>query len=327
MEVDDLAMFDKAVSGLVARFDGHRLTDALDGVGWLDILAEDPAAGVPAVFRAQGEAVVWSSGLHDALGAHLAQLGHDAPLQATAVVVPLPRSHVAGRRIGNDITINGLLLGARPTTEWLVATVANVDGQLSVLRIQMRDTELSSRGGLDPAIEVQRVTAGTDASSLLADGDLAGSWWTASVALGRRALSHQLCGVLSSMLDSARSHAIERHQFGHPIGSFQAVRHKLAEAYVALAGAQAMADMAWESDDVELAAMTAKIAAGRACATVGAHAQQVLAGVGFTAEHPFHHAMKRAVLIDRLLGSADDLTVMAGHDLVTRGLAPRLVEL
>src|SRR5437660_5320035 len=120
MDADERAMFEKAVSILMARFDGAVPADALDDVGWLDILAEDPVVGVPAVFGAQGRAVAWSSALHDVLGAEVAELGHGAPLGSTSVVVPMPRSEVPGRRSGQDVVVDGLLLGARPTTEWLV---------------------------------------------------------------------------------------------------------------------------------------------------------------------------------------------------------------
>jgi Acyl-CoA dehydrogenase, C-terminal domain len=327
MDADEQAMFEKAVSTLMARFDGDVPSDALDDVGWLDILAEDPAVGVPAVFGAQGRAVGWSSALHDLLGTEVAGLGHDAPLAATSVVVPLPRSEVPGRRSGQDVVVEGLLLGARHTTEWLVVAATSTDRRLEVLQIPVRDAVVTPRKGLDPAVRVNQVTAVAQAPTVLAGGDRACSWWTARVAAGRRALSGQLCGVLTTMLESARAHAIERRQFGRPIGSFQAVRHKLAEAHAALSGALATADMAWESDDQPLASMTAKVVASRACATVAFHAQQVLAGVGFTAEHPHHRALKRAVLIDRILGDATDLSPVIGRELVTRRCAPRLVEL
>jgi hypothetical protein len=52
-----------------------------------------------------------------------------------------------------------------------------------------------------------------------------------------------------------------------------------------------------------------------------------MGGVGFTASHPYHHALKRALLIDRILGDAADLTPEVGRELVSRGDAPRLVEL
>jgi hypothetical protein len=327
MDADERAMFEKAVSTLMARFEGDVPSDALDDVGWLDILAEDPAVGVPAVFGAQGRAMAWSSALHDVLGAEVAGLGHAAPLAATSVVVPRPRSEVPGRRVGQDVVVDGLLLGARHTTEWLVVAAASADRRLEVLRIPVRDAVLTPRKGLDPAVGVNQVTAVAQAPTVLADGDRAHSWWSASVAAGRRALSGQLCGVLTTMLESARAHAVERRQFGRSIGSFQAIRHKLAEAHAVLSGARATADMAWESDDEPLASMTAKVAASRACSTVAFHSQQVLAGVGFTAEHPHHRALKRALLIDRILGDATDLSPLVGRELVIRGCAPRLVEL
>jgi alkylation response protein AidB-like acyl-CoA dehydrogenase len=283
--------------------------------------------GVPAVFGAQGRAVAWSCALHDVLGAEVAEIAHEAPLAATSVVVPMPRSEVPGRRSGQDVVVDGLLLGARPTTEWLVVAATNADRGLEVLRIPVGDAALVPRHGLDATVRINQVTAVAQAPTVLAQGDRARSWWTASVAAGRRALSSQLCAVLTTMLESARAHAVERRQFGRPIGSFQAVRHKLAEAHAALSGARATADMAWESDDEPLASMTAKLASSRACTTVAFHAQQALAGVGFTAEHPHHRALKRALLIDRILGEATDLSPLVGRELVTRGCAPRLVEL
>jgi alkylation response protein AidB-like acyl-CoA dehydrogenase len=130
------------------------------------------------------------------------------------------------------------------------------------------------------------------------------------------------------MLELARDHAVERRQFGQPIGTFQAVRHKLAEAFVAVEAAEAAAAAAWEAyDDFPLAAATAKIVASNSVSIVATHAQQVLAGIGFTEEHPFHLSMKRVVVLDRVLGDATDLVPWVGRALVRRGGAPRLVEL
>jgi alkylation response protein AidB-like acyl-CoA dehydrogenase len=129
------------------------------------------------------------------------------------------------------------------------------------------------------------------------------------------------------MLDLALAHARERSQFGQLIGTFQAVRHKLAEAHVAVAAAEAAALAAWESDDAWLAATVAKLVTSRSCATTVAHTQQVLAGIGFTAEHPFPRLMKRALVLDRILGTAVDLAPVVGRQLVLQGCAPRLVDL
>ena len=49
--------------------------------------------------------------------------------------------------------------------------------------------------------------------------------------------------------------------------------------------------------------------------------------MGFTAEHPYHRAMKRTLVIDRTLGNADELAPLVGRELMERGEAPRLVDL
>jgi hypothetical protein len=327
MDPAELALFDETVSALAASADEAELTKALDEFGWQDVLRTYLGASVRAVFTAQGRAGTWSSALHDVLAVSLAQLADGAlQMETTAVVLPRPRSATPARGEGPDAQIDGILLGARATTQSLLAATVDRGGALVLLRMPITAVSLESAGGLDPCVDIRRVRA-NGIGAVVAEGDDAASWWTNSVALARRALSHQLCGVLTTMLDLARLHAVERSQFGRPIGTFQAVRHKLAESHVAITGATALADAAWESPDEVLASTTAKLAASHAFAVVAAHTQQVLAGVGFTAEHPYHRAMKRAVLIDRLFGSGDDLAPLVGRELAARKCAPRLVEL
>jgi alkylation response protein AidB-like acyl-CoA dehydrogenase len=141
------------------------------------------------------------------------------------------------------------------------------------------------------------------------------------------------------MLALARSHALDRVQFGRPLASFQAVRHRLAETLVALegaeaalaaadalAGASAAGGLAGAGGD-ELAALLAKAAAGQAALTAARHCQQVLGGIGFTAEHGLNRHVRRALVLDGLLGSARELTREAGARLVAERSAPRLVDL
>ena len=116
-------------------------------------------------------------------------------------------------------------------------------------------------------------------------------------------------------------------QFGRLVGTFQAVRHKLVEAHVATRAAECATATAWESDDLPLAAATAKVVTGKAVGVTAAHTQQLLAGVGFTAEHPFHRFMKRTIVLERMLGSGSELASEVGRLLVERGEAPRLVQL
>jgi hypothetical protein len=143
------------------------------------------------------------------------------------------------------------------------------------------------------------------------------------LATARRALGWWLLGTSRAMLALARAHVLDRVQFGRPLASFQAVRHRLAETYVAIEGAAATLRAA--TDD--LGSLLAKAAAGQAALTAARHCQQVLGGIGFTEEHDLHRHVRRALVLDGLLGSARELTREAGAQVRTRGTAPRLVQL
>jgi hypothetical protein len=148
----------------------------------------------------------------------------------------------------------------------------------------------------------------------------------AALAAGRRALGWWLVGTSRAMLSLARRHALDRVQFGRPVAGFQAIRHRLAEALVAIEGAEATLQLTLTEPD-HLSALLAKAAAGQAASTAARHCQQVLGGIGFTAEHALHQHVKRALLLDGLLGSARELTREAGTVLRERGSASRLAQL
>jgi hypothetical protein len=143
------------------------------------------------------------------------------------------------------------------------------------------------------------------------------------LAAGRRALGWWLVGSSRAMLALAREHALSRTQFGKPVASFQAIRHRLAETLVAIEGAEATLHAA--TDD--FTSLLAKAVAGQAALTAARHCQQVLGGIGFTNEHELHRHVKRVLVLDGLLGSARELTREAGALLRAHGSAPRLVQL
>ena len=128
------------------------------------------------------------------------------------------------------------------------------------------------------------------------------------------------------MLDAARTHAVDREQFGRSVASFQAVRHKLAESLVAIEGAASVANACTDNVDPLLAAV-AKSLAGKAARTTATNAQQVLAGIGFTTDHEFHRWLKRTLVVDTVLGSSSSIPTEIGTELLARGGAPRLLEL
>lgn len=146
------------------------------------------------------------------------------------------------------------------------------------------------------------------------------------VAAGRLALGWWLVGSSRAMLSLARQHAVDRVQFGRPVASFQAVRHRLAETLVAVEGAEATLEAAAAEPD-ELTFLLGKAAAGQAALIAARHCQQVLGGIGFTAEHELHRHIKRSLVLDAMLGSSRELTREAGATLRAKGCAPRLVQL
>jgi acyl-CoA dehydrogenase len=108
--------------------------------------------------------------------------------------------------------------------------------------------------------------------------------------------AQQMAGAMERCLDYALSYAMERKQFGRPIGSFQAVQHMLADAagqYAAAAAAADLASEAYQRADFALAVAIAKARVGEAAGKVAEVCHQVHAAIGFTQEHPLHFATRR----------------------------------
>ena len=138
----------------------------------------------------------------------------------------------------------------------------------------------------------------------------------------RRALAYELIGISSAMLATASEYAGVRTQYGHPIGTFQAVKHRLADVLVAVRAAEVVADESWDSDTAATT-IAAKALAGEAFHLAAENCLQVLGAIGFTWEHDLHRYLRRGTVLDALFGSARDLRVELGQDLVTAGRVPR----
>jgi Acyl-CoA dehydrogenase, C-terminal domain len=116
-------------------------------------------------------------------------------------------------------------------------------------------------------------------------------------------------GSCRRILDLVVAHVKQRVQFGVPIGSFQAVKHKAADMYVAIERARALAyfsALTIAEDDPRRgrAARMAKAAAGECQQVVFQHGLQLFGGMGFTWENELQLYLKRAKAGDLLLGSA-----------------------
>jgi alkylation response protein AidB-like acyl-CoA dehydrogenase len=108
--------------------------------------------------------------------------------------------------------------------------------------------------------------------------------------------------------EMARDYALERYAFGRPIGSFQAIKHKLADVYVATELARSNAyygawALARDATELPLAAATARISASEAYFLAAKENIQVHGGMGFTWEYDCHLHYRRAKLLSLALGS------------------------
>ncbi len=127
--------------------------------------------------------------------------------------------------------------------------------------------------------------------------------------LGAVGHSAELLGASARVLDLSVEYAKERVQFGRPIGSFQAVKHRCADMLVDVEGMRsALYHAAWAlgagDPDRSVAASTAKTWCSDASRRVMASGLQVHGGIGFTWEHDLHLFVKRAQLDGISFGDA-----------------------
>ena len=151
----------------------------------------------------------------------------------------------------------------------------------------------------------------TDAPArLLAGADEADRVITHALHVGSALLAVEQVGAAQHLLDLSVAYARSRLQFGRPIGSFQAVKHRLADDLVALEHARSTAYHAvWAltggSDDPALAVSIAQATCSTAFTRIATDAIQVHGGIGFTWEHQAHLYYKRAYTDAALLGTAE----------------------
>ncbi|MFE9644834.1 acyl-CoA dehydrogenase family protein [Streptomyces sp. NPDC006365] len=133
---------------------------------------------------------------------------------------------------------------------------------------------------------------------------------SATLDTGRAALAAEQVGGSAHALDATVEFAAQRHQFGRPIGSFQAVKHRLADVLVALeaarsASAYATACVADASPQLPVAACAAAVVCSETFRLASAEYVQLHGGIGFTWEHPAHLYVRRARSGEVLFGTTD----------------------
>jgi alkylation response protein AidB-like acyl-CoA dehydrogenase len=145
---------------------------------------------------------------------------------------------------------------------------------------------------------------------LVAHGPAAAAAVTAGLTAGAALLAAEQVGLAQWCLDSTVEYVRGRYQFGRPVGSFQALKHRLADVWVGLTQARAVAGyaaacLADNDPDTPVAVALAQAHCAGVAVTAAEECVQMHGGIGFTWEHPAHLYLKRAKADAIGFGTAD----------------------
>jgi alkylation response protein AidB-like acyl-CoA dehydrogenase len=216
-----------------------------------------------------------------------------------------------------------VLAGAKETvveasTADEIAVVARTPGTrgddgVGAFVVSRADARIDPVDALDPTRPLARVALDgvrIDADRALgAPGPATAEAVRRAVEVATTALAVETVGAAQAIFDITLVYAKQREQFGAPIGSFQAIKHKFADMLVALERARATSyfaalTIAEDDDRRALATSTAKAAAGDCAALIAKEGIQIHGGVGYTWEHDMHLYVRRVKSSSLLFGNA-----------------------
>ncbi|MBY0329064.1 MAG: acyl-CoA/acyl-ACP dehydrogenase [Acetobacteraceae bacterium] len=191
-----------------------------------------------------------------------------------------------------------------------VVVAGDADGGIGLFLVELAGPGVTRTAleSLDPTRNQARLDfAGAPALPLPA----ARGWAAVEAVLERSAvpIAFEQIGGARACLDMARDFAMERHAFGRPIASFQAIKHKLVDIYVANELARSNCYYAaWalgaDAPDLSTAAAAARVSATEAFHLASKENIQVHGGMGFTWAADCHLYYRRAKLLSLMLGGA-----------------------
>jgi alkylation response protein AidB-like acyl-CoA dehydrogenase len=286
----------RAVVDAGAPFDAE-LWKAMVDQGWTGIAMPEERGGV-------GLGWVEVAVLAEAVGAHVAP----APIVPTMIAVDALRdTEWIDSLLTGDAFACVAASGSREVVPYAASAAVAVCRRGDELVVaDLREQRPTRQSAMDVTREVGWLDpdALNDARSLGAADVL-----QRFVDRGATAYAAELLGAAQHMLDASAAYAKERVQFDRPIGSFQAVKHRLADMLVDVEGMRsAVYWAAWciaaGHPDASVAASTAKVWCSDAARRVVASALQVHGGIGFTWEHDVHLYLKRVQLDALAFGDA-----------------------
>ena len=191
---------------------------------------------------------------------------------------------------------------AGPLADLVVTAAETPDGEAWVL-LDAADLEMTPLEAVDLTRPLASLRA--DDATVSADRILRGLDRTSVTSLAAILFGAEACGIADWAVQTAADYAKIRHQFGRPIGQFQAVKHRCARM---LTGAEQAAATVWDAartppgPDREFAAAVTAVTALDAAVDAANDCIQTLGGIGYTWEHDAHLYYRRALSLRALLG-------------------------
>jgi alkylation response protein AidB-like acyl-CoA dehydrogenase len=221
--------------------------------------------------------------------------------------------------LGGEVADELLVVAREPQTDGDDGVVAVLVPRAAVTMTPEAPLD-ATRGLVDVALDGVRV----DADQVLGEpGSSTARALRRAVEAGTVALAVEIVGTCQAILDVTLEYAKQREQFGVPIGSFQAIKHKFADMLVSLERARATSYFAAlcvaENDPRRsIAASTAKAAAGDCQQLLTKEGIQIHGGIGYTWEHDMHLYVRRAKTDAALLGNTHDHQARIADELLGR---------
>ena len=183
----------------------------------------------------------------------------------------------------------------------------HASGDTELHAVRPADAAITEQPANDPGRRIASVTFTPGAATRVAHGERARALLAAALDRGALAAAAEAIGACDRMLALAVAYASQRKQFGKPVGSFQAVKHMLANVKVKLEYARPLVlRAAWSvakgSPHRALHVSMAKLAAGEAAALGARNALQAHGAIGYTWEQDLHLWMRRAWSLEQAWG-------------------------
>jgi alkylation response protein AidB-like acyl-CoA dehydrogenase len=230
-------------------------------------------------------------------------------------LTPTPTVRVAGPARGDDpgsSRLSGTVAGVADalTADVLLVPADGVPYALYVVRADDPGLGRAPVVSLDMTRQLCDLSLeGVAARRIATGGDAAQAVVRALVA-GAGIIASEQLGLAERCLELTVAYVKERRQFARPVGSFQAIKHRLADLWVAVIQARAAARyaaacLAPGDRDTALAVAMAKATCSEVAIKAAQETIQLHGGIGFTWEHPAHLYLKRAKADAIGLGTAD----------------------